>query len=97
MFSKTQPFNRIKNFINIFRNKILINYLETKYLNTSRGTKQVINNTSTQKTILNEKQIGQEIRLPGIDFKEGFSNVAIRKLEQRAKENFYDEIIKEKQ
>ncbi len=95
--SKTSLASSVTKSIDHYWGNNLINYLEKKYLNAFTGTKQVINNTSTQKTILNEKQIRQEIRLPGIDFKEGFSNVAIHKLEQRAKENLYDEIIKEKQ
>ena len=75
----------------------LINYLEEKYLNAFTETKQIIHNASKQKSVLYEKQEAPDIRLPGIYLKEGFSNVAIHKLEWRAKENFYDEIIKEKQ
>ena len=75
----------------------LINYLEEKYLNAFTETKQIIHNDSKQKSVLYEEQKVPDIRLPGIYLKEGFSNVAIHKLEWRAKENFYDEIIKEKQ
>ena len=55
--------------------------IEKKYLNAFTGTKQVINNTSKQKSVLYEKQEAPDIRLPGIYLKEGFSNVAIHKLE----------------
>ena len=98
--TSSPAFHISKTSLDRYWGKFLSQYLQAKYGKNSYSTAEERSdarfknrNTSQEK----EKQKQKEVRLPNINFKEGFSNVAIDRLQQRAKDNFYSELTKEKQ
>ena len=97
--STSSPASHIsKTSLDRYWGKFLSQYLQAKYGKNSYNTAEERSDARFKnRNTSQEKQKEKEVRLPNINFKEGFSNVAIDRLQQRAKDNFYSELSKEKQ
>ena len=96
--TSSPAFHISKTSLDRYWGKFLSQYLQAKYGENSYSTAEERSDARFKnRNTSQEKQKEKEVRLPNINFKEGFSNVAIDRLQQRAKDNFYSELSKEKQ
>ena len=96
--TSSPAFHISKTSLDRYWGKFLSQYLQAKYGKNSYSTAEERSDARFKnRNTSQEKQKEKEVRLPNINFKEGFSNVAIDRLQQRAKDNFYSELSKEKQ
>ena len=96
--TSSPAFHISKTSLDRYWGKFLSQYLQAKYEKNSYSTAEERSDARFKnRNTSQEKQKEKEVRLPNINFKEGFSNVAIDRLQQRAKDNFYSELSKEKQ
>ena len=96
--TSSPAFHISKTSLDRYWGKFLSQYLQAKYGKNSYSTAEERSDARFKnRNTSQEKQKQKEVRLPNINFKEGFSNVAIDRLQQRAKDNFYSELTKEKQ
>ncbi|MFC2696170.1 MAG: hypothetical protein ACFN4U_03945 [Candidatus Absconditicoccaceae bacterium] len=96
--TSSPAFHISKTSLDRYGGKFLSQYLQAKYGENSYSTAEERSDARFKnRNTSQEKQKEKEVRLPNINFKEGFSNVAIDRLQQRAKDNFYSELSKEKQ
>ncbi len=96
--TSSPAFHISKTSLDRYWGKFLSQYLQAKYGKNSYSTAEERSDARFKnRNTSQEKQKEKEVRLPNINFKEGFSNVAIDRLQQRAKDNFYSELTKEKQ
>ena len=96
--TSSPAFHISKTSLDRYWGKFLSQYLQAKYGKNSYSTAEERSDARFKnRNTSQEKEKQKEVRLPNINFKEGFSNVAIDRLQQRAKDNFYSELSKEKQ
>lgn len=96
--TSSPAFHISKTSLDRYWGKFLSQYLQAKYGKNSYSTAEERSDVRFKnRNTSQEKEKQKEVRLPNINFKEGFSNVAIDRLQQRAKDNFYSELSKEKQ
>ena len=96
--TSSPAFHISKTSLGRYWGKFLSQYLQAKYGKNSYSTAEERSDVRFKnRNTSQEKEKQKEVRLPNINFKEGFSNVAIDRLQQRAKDNFYSELSKEKQ